>query len=51
MVGTFRVILKGDGIVGLYRGLTANLMKVAPSVAISYVIYEHARVKLGAKMT
>ena len=51
MVGTFRVIFKAHGMAGFYRGFTANLMKVAPSVAIGYVIYEHARVKLGAKMT
>ena len=51
MVGTFRIIFKAHGMAGFFRGYTANLMKVAPSVAIGYVIYEHARVKLGAKMT
>lgn len=32
-----------EGYRGLYRGLFPNLMKVAPSVAISYVVYERAK--------
>lgn len=36
-----------EGYRGLYRGLVPNLMKVAPSVAISYVVYEQAKRFLG----
>jgi solute carrier family 25 phosphate transporter 23/24/25/41 len=51
MSGTFRAILTSDGFVGLYRGIAANFMKVAPAVSLSYVVYEKTRGMLGAKMT
>jgi len=51
MTGTFRSILTSDGVVGLYRGLAANFMKVAPAVSISYVVYEKTRGMLGVTMT
>lgn len=35
-----RVILKNEGIKGLYRGLWPNLLKVAPSIATSFFTYE-----------
>lgn len=38
-----------DGVRGLYRGLTPNLMKVAPAVSISYVAYENSKNMLGLK--
>ncbi|ESN93250.1 hypothetical protein HELRODRAFT_89164 [Helobdella robusta] len=51
LVSTVRTIVVSDGLSGLYRGLSANLMKVAPSVAIGYVVYEHSRSFLGASMS
>lgn len=36
-----------DGWRGFYRGLFPTLAKVIPSVSISYVVYEHAKRKLG----
>ncbi len=51
MTGLFRVILKNEGIRGLYRGITPNFMKVAPAVSISYVVYEHVRKLLGVEMS
>jgi solute carrier family 25 phosphate transporter 23/24/25/41 len=51
MSGTFRAILASDGFVGLYRGIAANFLKVAPAVSLSYVVYEKTRGMLGAKMT
>jgi solute carrier family 25 phosphate transporter 23/24/25/41 len=51
MSGTFRAILTSDGFVGLYRGIAANFLKVAPAVSLSYVVYEKTRGMLGAKMT
>lgn len=51
LIAHFRSILQTDGPRGLYRGLTPNILKVAPAVSISYVVYEQARKMLGAKMT
>ncbi|KAI2803020.1 hypothetical protein BLOT_007143 [Blomia tropicalis] len=51
MVGMFRNIWKQEGTRGLYRGITANIMKVAPAVSISYVVYENTRRPLGATMS
>ncbi|KAG6917226.1 hypothetical protein DXG01_003340 [Tephrocybe rancida] len=35
-----RSIIKAEGVVGLYRGLWPNLLKVAPSIATSFFTYE-----------
>eukprot|EP00049_Salpingoeca_infusionum_P004162 m.75320 g.75320 ORF g.75320 m.75320 type:complete len:711 (-) comp12447_c2_seq1:118-2250(-) len=35
----FRVVVDCSGYRGLYRGLTANFLKVVPSVAITYLVY------------
>uniref|UniRef100_A0A5K3F6Q5 Mitochondrial carrier protein n=1 Tax=Mesocestoides corti TaxID=53468 RepID=A0A5K3F6Q5_MESCO len=40
-------IIKHEGIVGLYRGMGANMLKVIPAVSISYACYEKARAVLG----
>lgn len=51
MVKLFKSIWKNEGIPGLYRGIAPNFLKVAPAVSISYVVYEHSRVALGATMS
>jgi len=51
MTGTFRSIVVSDGLAGLYRGLAANFLKVAPAVGISYIVYERTRGLLGVQMT
>jgi len=51
MTRTFHCILTSDGVVGLYRGLAANFLKVAPAVSISYIVYEKTRGMLGVTMT
>jgi len=51
MTGTFRSIVTSDGVAGLYRGLVANFLKVAPAVSISYIVYEKTRGMLGVQMT
>ncbi|KAJ3333503.1 COP9 signalosome (CSN) subunit [Gonapodya sp. JEL0774] len=43
------VTLKGEGIVGFYRGLPASLAKAVPSASISYAVYEWAKEVLGVK--
>lgn len=44
-----RAIWRDDGLIGLYRGLGANLVKVLPATAISMLTYETIRreVNLG----
>src|SRR6218665_1638104 len=51
MVQMFQSIWRKDGPRGLYRGITANILKVAPAVSISYAVYETARKPLGAIMS
>lgn len=41
--------LKAEGPRGLYKGLTPNLLKVAPAMSISYVVYENAKRTLGLR--
>ncbi|XP_026887296.2 calcium-binding mitochondrial carrier protein SCaMC-3 [Electrophorus electricus] len=47
MVSLFRNILSEEGVVGLYRGIAPNFLKVIPAVSISYVVYERMRKVLG----
>lgn len=39
-------ILREEGVKGLYKGLVPNLIKVAPSMAVAFVAYEHVKVWL-----
>ncbi|XP_062866449.1 mitochondrial adenyl nucleotide antiporter SLC25A23 isoform X2 [Trichomycterus rosablanca] len=50
MVSLFRSIMAQEGVVGLYRGIAPNFLKVIPAVSISYVVYEHMRKALGVGM-
>uniref|UniRef100_A0AC35UF01 Calcium-binding mitochondrial carrier protein SCaMC-3 n=1 Tax=Rhabditophanes sp. KR3021 TaxID=114890 RepID=A0AC35UF01_9BILA len=49
--GQFRYIIQTEGVLGLYRGIQANFLKVIPAVSISYVVYENCRKHLGASMS
>ncbi|PWY89025.1 mitochondrial carrier [Aspergillus heteromorphus CBS 117.55] len=44
-----RKTIQTEGFRGFYKGLTPNLLKVAPAVSISYVVYENAKRTLGLK--
>ncbi|KAF9882939.1 hypothetical protein FE257_004874 [Aspergillus nanangensis] len=44
-----RKTMQTEGVRGLYKGLTPNLLKVAPAVSISYVVYENSKRFLGLK--
>ncbi|CEJ58313.1 hypothetical protein PMG11_06974 [Penicillium brasilianum] len=44
-----RKTLQTEGPRGFYKGLTPNLLKVAPAVSISYVVYENSKRMLGLK--
>lgn len=41
--GAIRDIVRREGVAGLYKGLSANLLKVAPSMAASWLSYEYVR--------
>ncbi|KAF8504009.1 mitochondrial carrier [Gautieria morchelliformis] len=43
-----REIIRVEGVVGLYRGLWPNLLKVAPSIATSFFTYETVKEFLGS---
>ncbi|XP_072319934.1 mitochondrial adenyl nucleotide antiporter SLC25A24-B isoform X2 [Eucyclogobius newberryi] len=47
MLALLRNIVTKEGVTGLYRGISPNLLKVIPAVAISYVVYEYTRILLG----
>ncbi|XP_035516687.1 calcium-binding mitochondrial carrier protein SCaMC-1 isoform X2 [Morone saxatilis] len=40
-------IMTQEGVAGLYRGISPNLLKVIPAVSVSYVVYEYTRIVLG----
>ena len=41
--------IQGEGVKGLFKGVTPNLLKVAPAVSISYVVYENSKALLGLR--
>ncbi|XP_063787123.1 mitochondrial adenyl nucleotide antiporter SLC25A23-like [Pseudophryne corroboree] len=47
MLALFRYIVTQEGVLGLYRGIAPNFMKVIPAVSISYVVYENMKRVLG----
>jgi len=42
-----RQTMKNEGMRGLYKGLTPNLLKVVPAMSITYVVYENSKKVLG----
>jgi solute carrier family 25 (mitochondrial phosphate transporter), member 23/24/25/41 len=47
VVDVTRKTLQNEGLKGLFRGVTPNLLKVAPAVSISYIVYENSKALLG----
>ncbi|GAA6220203.1 calcium-binding mitochondrial carrier protein SCaMC-3-like isoform X2 [Lates japonicus] len=47
MLALLHNILTKEGVAGLYRGISPNLLKVIPAVSVSYVVYEYTRIVLG----
>ena len=47
IVDVTRKTIKSEGIRGLFRGITPNLLKVAPAVSISYIVYENSKRIMG----
>ncbi|KAF2856024.1 calcium dependent mitochondrial carrier protein-like protein [Plenodomus tracheiphilus IPT5] len=44
-----RQTIAGEGMRGLFRGLTPNLLKVVPAVSITYVVYDKSKQVLGLR--
>mmetsp|Transcript_24862 Transcript_24862/g.98266 ORF Transcript_24862/g.98266 Transcript_24862/m.98266 type:complete len:83 (+) Transcript_24862:1055-1303(+) len=42
-----RTIARREGWRGFYKGLTANLLRVTPSAAITFIVYEQSMKSLG----
>ena len=49
IVDVTRKTIRGEGLMGLFRGVTPNLLKVAPAVSISYIVYENSKALMGLK--
>ncbi|KAK9369502.1 mitochondrial carrier domain-containing protein [Lipomyces kononenkoae] len=47
MADVLQKTIKLEGYRGLFRGLIPNLAKVAPSVSISYLVYENCKTLMG----
>lgn len=43
MTDAFQRIWRREGIVGFYRGLVPNYVKVIPSISLSFVVYEELK--------
>lgn len=43
IVDVFNKTVKNEGVRGLFKGITPNLLKVVPAVSITYVVYENAK--------
>ncbi|KAF2120832.1 calcium dependent mitochondrial carrier protein-like protein [Lophiotrema nucula] len=44
-----RQTIKGEGVRGLFKGLTPNLLKVVPAVSITYVVYDKSKKVIGLR--
>lgn len=43
MVDAFIQILKKEGILGFYRGIIANILRVTPSAALTFMFFEQIK--------
>ncbi|MCJ1271411.1 hypothetical protein MMC22_011311 [Lobaria immixta] len=41
--------VKGEGVRGLFKGITPNLLKVVPAVSITYVVYDNCKRVMGLR--
>ena len=50
MVDCFVKVVRHKGVRALFHGLSANYVKVAPSIAIAFVTYEEIKKILGVEL-
>ena len=50
MVDCFIKVIRHEGVGALFHGLSANYVKVAPSIAIAFVTYEEIKKLLGVEL-
>lgn len=43
IVDVTRQTVRGEGVRGLFRGITPNLIKVVPAVSITYIVYDKSK--------
>jgi solute carrier family 25 phosphate transporter 23/24/25/41 len=43
----FHQTIEGEGVRGLFKGLTPNLLKVVPAVSITWVVYENCKKQMN----
>lgn len=48
--GALQFIWRTEGVRGLYRGIVANLLKVAPAIGSSFVVYEATKTALSERL-
>ncbi|KAE9966172.1 hypothetical protein BLS_009518 [Venturia inaequalis] len=49
IMDVFHQTIKGEGVRGLFKGLTPNLLKVVPAVSITWVVYENCKKRMDLK--
>ena len=49
VIDSFKVIVKNEGVRGLYAGLSTNLIRVVPACSITFAVYEKISAALTAK--
>ncbi|RAQ99628.1 mitochondrial carrier [Stemphylium lycopersici] len=47
IVDVTKQTIAGEGVRGLFKGLTPNLLKVVPAVSITYVVYDKSKKAIG----
>ena len=46
MMDCFRQTVRNEGFGALFHGLSANYVKIMPSIAIAFVVYDKAKLAL-----
>ncbi|EDO33786.1 predicted protein, partial [Nematostella vectensis] len=46
----FKVIVRSEGFIGLFKGMWPNLLKVAPTIGIQFAVYEVSKSAMYARM-
>ncbi|XP_043819933.1 calcium-binding mitochondrial carrier protein SCaMC-1-like [Dromiciops gliroides] len=47
MIRLIKIIIATEGVIGFYKGIIPNVVKVLPAVCISYTVYEKTKRRLG----